>query len=633
MSSLRLSPLAFSLALASMASAQAPIPDFSQTPRAQVPAEHKWKIEDLYPGIPAWEKDMAEVRRMAEGLDPLGKTWTRSAGQMAAFLLQLDEVQKKAARVSAFANLQSDMDLADPVYQKLRGEASTFYVNLGAKLSFMESDLLKLGAEQVEAYLKADPRLGPYRVGLMRILRQKAHILPESEARITALTGLFSEAPSKASGLLNNLDLPRPEVALADGSKVLLNTSNYQRLRASQNTADRRKVMEAYWTNQKKFENTFAALFDAAMKEHLFQARVRSFPTCLDAALFPNDIKPEVYRNLISTVRANLEPMHRLLKLRQKMLGLPEYRYGDVYASAVSSVNKTYPYEQGQQLVLQAMKPMGAEYGSALQKGFEGRWVDIYPNQGKASGAYSEGVFGVHPYVKMNYDGRYREVSTLAHEMGHAMHSWFSDTTQPYALSQYPIFLAEIASTFNENLLIRHLLKSEKDDQFKLYLLDAYLEGLRGTLYRQTLFADFELAMHERVEQGQTLTPDWLNAKYLELTKLYYGHDKGVTKVEDYIQTEWSGIPHFFYNFYVFQYATGIVSSMALSDAVLKEGAPAQARYMSFLKAGGTKFPMETLKDAGVDLSTPKPVEQALQAFGNLVSEMEAIVARLEKKK
>ncbi len=625
--------LALCAALGSAAAAQTPIPDFSQTPRAQVPAELKWKIEDLYANVPAWEKDLAELKRMADGLEPLGKVWTKGAKQMAEFLTLLDEVQKKGARVSAYAILQSDMDLADPVHQKLRGEASTFAVNLSAKLSFMESDLLKLGAEQVEAYIKADARLLPQRVGLLRILRQKAHILPEAEARIAALTGLFSEAPSKASGLLNNLDLPRQEVTLASGSKVLLNTSNYQRLRASQNPADRRQVMEAYWTNQKKFENTFAALFDAAMKEHLFEARIRSFPTCLDAALFPNAIQPAIYKNLISTVRANLEPMHRLLKLRQKMLGLPEFRYGDVYASAVASVNKTYTYEQGQNLVLASMQPMGPEYLAALKMGFDGRWVDIYPNQGKASGAYSEGIFGVHPFVKMNYDGRYREVSTLAHEMGHAMHSWFSDTTQPYAMSQYPIFLAEIASTFNENLLIRHLLKSEKDDQFKLYLLDAYLDGVRGTLYRQTMFADFELAMHERVEQGQSLTPDWLNAKYLELTRLYYGHAKGVVKVEDYIQTEWSGIPHFFYNFYVFQYATGIVSSMALADAVLKEGAPAQARYMAFLKAGGTKFPMDTLKAAGVDLSTSRPVEQALQAFGELVTEMETIYARLEAKK
>lgn len=628
-----MSTLALCAALGSAATAQTPIPDFSQTPRAQVPAELKWKIEDLYANVPAWEKDLAELKRMAEGLEPLGKVWTKGAKQMAEFLTLLDEVQKKGARVSAYAMLQSDMDLADPVHQKLRGEASTFGVNLSAKLSFMESDLLKLGEEQVEAYIKADARLVPQRVGLLRILRQKAHILPEAEARIAALTGLFSEAPSKASGLLNNLDLPRQEVTLANGSKVLLNTSNYQRLRASQNPADRRQVMEAYWTNQKKFENTFAALFDAAMKEHLFEARIRSFPTCLDAALFPNAIQPAIYKNLISTVRANLEPMHRLLKLRQKMLGLPEFRYGDVYASAVASVNKTYTYEQGQNLVLDSMKPMGPEYLAALKMGFDGRWVDIYPNQGKASGAYSEGIFGVHPYVKMNYDGRYREVSTLAHEMGHAMHSWFSDSTQPYAMSQYPIFLAEIASTFNENLLIRHLLKSEKDDQFKLYLLDAYLDGVRNTLYRQTLFADFELAMHERVEQGQSLTPDWLNAKYLELTRLYYGHAQGVVKVEDYIQTEWSGIPHFFYNFYVFQYATGIVSSMALADAVLKEGAPAQARYMAFLKAGGTKFPMDTLKAAGVDLSTSRPVEQALKAFGELVSEMETIYARLEAKK
>jgi len=629
MPTLRLPALALCLAMG--ASAQTPaVPDFSQTPRAQMPDAHKWKIEDLYTNNQAWQADFTKVKQEAEKAMHLANGWLESPKAAAAFLEALDEVQKRGTRLAAYASMQSDMDLADPVYQKLKGEAGTFFVELGAQLSFMEADILKLGAEKAEAWFKAEPRLAAYRISFERTLRQKDHILPEAQARIVALTGLFSDAPSKASGLLNNLDLPRAEVTFSDGAKVRLNTANYAKYRASKVPADRRLAMEAYWTNQKQFENTFAALFDGEIKNHLFGAKVRNFNTCLDAALFPNDIKPEVYRNLVGTVRANLNPLHRLLKLRQKMLGLPEFRYGDVYASAVASVSRSFTYEQAQGLVMEAMKPMGPEYGAALKTSFDGRWVDIYPNAGKASGAYSNGVFGVHPYVKMNFDGRYSEVSTLAHEMGHAMHSWFSDTTQPFPVSQYPIFLAEIASTFNENLLIRHMLKSEKDDRLKLFLLDQYLEGMRGTLYRQTLFADFELAMHERVEAGQSLTPDWLNAKYLELTRLYYGHDKGVTTVEDYIGSEWSGIPHFFMNYYVFQYATGIVASTALADAVVKEGAPARDRYMNFLKAGGTRFPLDTLRAAGVDLSTPKPVEQALKAFDDLVTEMEALAAKVK---
>jgi oligoendopeptidase F len=630
MHALRLPALALCLAMG--ASAQTPsIPDFSLTPRAQVPDVNKWKIEDLYATNQAWSADFAVVKQEATKAMGLAKGWLQSPKAAADFLEALDAVQKRGTRLAVYASMQSDMDLADPSYQKMKGEASNFFVDLGAQLAFMEADILKLGAEKAEAWFKAEPRLAAYRISFERTLRQKDHILPEAQAKIVALTGLFSDSPSKASGLLNDLDLPRAEVTFSDGAKVMLNTANYAKYRASTIPADRRLAMEAYWINQKKFENTFAALFDGEIKNHLFGAKVRHFDTCLDAALFPNDIKPEVYKNLISTVRANLNPLHRLLKLRQKMLNLPEFRYGDVYASAVASVNRTYTYEQAQALVLDAMKPMGPEYGAALKQGFDGRWVDIYPNVGKASGAYSNGVFGAHPYVKMNFDGRYSEVSTLAHEMGHAMHSWFSDTTQPFPVSQYPIFLAEIASTFNENLLIRHMLKSEKDDRLKLFLLDKYLEGMRGTLYRQTLFADFELAMHERVEAGQSLTPDWLNAKYLELTRLYYGHDKGVTKVEDYISNEWSGIPHFFMNYYVFQYATGIIASTALADAVIKEGAPARDRYLNlFLKAGGTRFPLDTLRAAGVDLSTPKPAEQALKAFDDLVTEMEVLAAKVK---
>lgn len=633
---MRLNASLLALAIPFALVAQAPkvaVPDYSQTPRAQVPEAYTWNIQDLFPNEAAWRAEFDAVKALTGTVEPMVKGWTDSPQAMAALLERLTEITLRGGRVRAYVSLQGDMDLRDARFQKLGGEVQMFMVGFGSKLAFMGADILKLGPEKVAAYVQAEPRLRPYRKQLEDTLRMQKHILPEAEQRVASMTGLFGGTASKVSGLLNNVDLPKPEVTLADGSKALLNQATFQRLRSSKVVEDRRKVMETFFANQKRFENTFAALLDGNVKRDLFNARIRKHESCLDAALFGNAIDTSVYRNLIQATRANLTPMHRLLKLRQRMLGLPEFRYGDIYASAVASVERRYPYDEGRKLVVDAVAPLGEDYGKAIRRAFEDRWIDIYPNLDKQSGAYSSGVSGVHPYVKMNYDGSFQQVSTLAHELGHAMHSWLSDKAQPAPMAQYPIFLAEIASTFNENMLMHRLLGQEKDDALKLFLLDNYLEGLRGTLYRQTLFADFELAIHEAVEQGKTLTPDFLNAKYLELTRLYYGHNQGVVKVEDYIQSEWSLIPHFYYNFYVYQYATGVIASMAISDAVLKEGAPARDRYLTFLKAGGSDFSLETLKKAGVDLSKPEAVSKAFQAFGGYVDEMEKIVARMEQRK
>jgi oligoendopeptidase F len=577
----------------------------------------------------AWREELEAVKPLAEGLEALGQGWTASPQALLTFMDALMEVTRRSGKLGHYASLQGDMDLGDNRYQEMKGEIQSLQVNLGAKLAFMEADLLALGLERVEAYLVAEPRLAPYRVGFLRTLRMKDHILPEGEARVVATAGLFAGAAATASGLLNDVDLVRPEVTLSDGRKVVLNAAGYQEHRASQVAADRKLVMETHWAGQKRYANTFAALLDAGVKHDLFQAQVHHFPTCLDAALYPDAIDPAVYRNLITTVKANLAPLHRLLRLRKQMLGLETMTYSDVYASAVGAVDKRYAYPEAEALVLKATEPLGPVYAAGLDEAFHGGWVDLYPNLGKQSGAYSSGVHGVHPYVKMNFDGRFHNVSTLAHELGHAMHSYLSERAQPYPTADYPIFLAEIASTFNENLLMRQLLKTEQDDTLKLFLLDNYLETLRGTLFRQTLFADFELALHERVEQGQSLTADWLDKTYLELTRLYYGHEAGVMEVEDYIQGEWSGIPHFYYNFYVYQYATGIVASMALSEAVLAEGEGPRDAFLAFLRAGSSQFPLDTLKAAGVDLTTPQPVTAALKAFDALVSAMEVLAARV----
>jgi oligoendopeptidase F len=601
------------------------IPDYSGADRSEVPEVFKWRIQDIFPDEAAWRSGFDEGKALAATLDPLGRDWTASPKAMGDFLERLEQVNRLGSKLAHFASLQGDMDLGDTRYQAMKGEVQSFMVDLGAKLAFMDPDLLVLGEAKVESFIQADPRLVPHRVGFLKVLRMKDHILPEGEARVVANAGLFGQAPSGAAGMLTDLDMPRPEVTLSTGEQVLLSTANYQKHRAAKDPADRQLVMETYWTGQKRYENTLATLLDAGIKQDLFHARVHHYPSCLDAALYPEAIDPAVYRNLVATVRANLAPLHRLLRLRQKMLGLPELRYGDLYASAVSTVTRTYPFAEGRALVLRATEPLGESYTQVLERAFSGGWIDVYPNRGKQSGAYSSGVHGVHPFVKMNYDGTFHHVSTLAHELGHAMHSYLSEQAQPYPTSDYPIFLAEIASTFNENMLMHTLLETERDTTLKLFLLDNYLETLRGTLFRQTLFADFELAMHERVEQGQSLTPDWLNAKYLELTRLYYGHELGVVRVDDYIQSEWSGIPHFFYDFYVYQYATGIVASMALSEAVLAEGEPARKRYLGFLGSGSSRFPLDTLKAAGVDLTTPQPVAAALQAFDRMVGQMETL--------
>ncbi|MCX6272887.1 MAG: oligoendopeptidase F family protein, partial [Bacteroidetes bacterium] len=325
------------------------------------------------------------------------------------------------------------------------------------------------------------------------------------------------------------------------------------------------------------------------------------------------------------------EPLWRYLKLKKVLLGLPVMKYDDIYASAVKSVDKKYTYEEACNIILEAMKPMGPEYIEVLKKAFSERWVDIYPNKGKESGAYSSGLFGVHPYIKMNFNGDYNSVSTLAHELGHSVHSYFSDKYQEYTNSNYPTFLAEIASTFNENMLMNYLLKNEKDDMFKLYILDSYLDGVRGTIFRQTLFAEFELLMHQRVEQGQSLTPDWLNENYLRLTREFYGHDNGVMEVGDYIQNEWSSIPHFYMNYYVFQYSTGLIASMALSDKVLNQDITARDKYLAMLKSGGKDYPLNLLKLAGVDMTTPEPTIAAMHNFERLVGEMEKLVEKLKK--
>ncbi len=633
----RLVPLFAALALALLFSGVAiaqekEVPDYSMKPRSEVPVEYTWRVEDIYATYDDWVKDKDALAALIPQIDVKAKGWTESAAKMADLYELTDSIWKKAERLFSYASFQSDADMSNSKYQVMKGELQSMFVQLGVKVAFMNEDLLKLKDETLAAYFKEEPRLKPYRFSIEQVIRVREHVLPEDQQQIVSRTGLFGGAVGKAANMLNDVDIPAPEVKLADGSTVTLNNATYYRLRASKDPADRTTVMKAYWENRKKYENTFAALFDGEMKRHLFGAQTTKYANCLEARLDNDGIDTLVYFQLIKSVNDNIDVFHRYLKMKGKLQGLDQMRYEDIYGSAVKAVDKTYTWDEAKGLVMQSLKPLGSEYQDVLRQAFENRWIDRYPNKGKQSGAYSGGVYGVHPFVKMNFNGSYNEVSTIGHELGHSVHSYLAQKNQSYSDSGYPLFLAEIASTFNETLLLKHMLKSEKDDLFKLYLLDSYLDQVRGTIFRQTLFAEFELAMHRRVEEGKALTPDWLNEQYLTLTRRYYGHDKGVLRVDEYIQNEWSGIPHFFRNYYVFQYSTGMISSMALADRALagKEGV---AKYLDMLKAGGSDYPLNLLKKAGVDMMTPAPADAAFKTINGLLDEMEKIVARLEKAK
>ncbi|MDP4117533.1 MAG: M3 family oligoendopeptidase, partial [Bacteroidota bacterium] len=484
--------------------------------------------------------------------------------------------------------------------------------------------------ETIKEYLAQEKGLADYKFTIEQILRAKEHILPAEQQKIVSLTGLYSSNTSEAFNLLNNVDIPNMEVTLSDGKKVTLNYTNYSYYRAAKEPGDRSLVMNTFWKNHKKYENTLASLMDAQMKMHLFDAKVGKYTTCLQARLYGDNIDTSVYYNLIKYVKQNLEPFHRYLKLKKELLKLDKFRYEDVYASAVKSVDKIFSFDEAKDLVYKSLIPLGSDYKSKLDEAFSNRWIDIYPNKDKESGAYSSGIYKVHPFVKMNFNGDYDAVSTLIHELGHSMHSYYTFSTQPYANSSYTTFIAEIASTFNESMLINYMADNEKDDLFKLYLLDNYVDGARGTIYRQALFAEFELAMHTRVEEGKSLTPNWLDSTYLALTREYYGHDKGVTQVDDYIQNEWGAIPHFFMNYYVFQYSTGMIASMALSDNVLSKKDKALEKYVTLLKSGASDYPVTLLKNAGVDMNSPEPYKAAFARLDKIVTEMEQLVKKLK---
>lgn len=602
--------------------------------RSLVPEKYTWNLTDLFPSKEAWKTAKAGFqRRLPEIKNYQGKLGQSKETLYEALALMMD-LDRDLARLSNYAVQLNDQDQRDMESLEMRQSIESIAVSFGAAVSFVRPEILAQDPARVRGFVDAEPRLHPYRPFLEDILRRKPHTLSPEEEKIAAQAGNLAGTGYAVHSIFTNADLPYPEITLSTGEKVRLDAAGYTRYRALPGQKDREAVFQAFWNTYRQYTRTLGTSLYSQVKAHIFNKDIHNFPSCLEAALFNYNIPEKVYRQLIADVHANLPTLHRYLELRRRMMGLPTLKYSDLYAPLVSSVNWTFTPEQATEMTLQAVAPLGQEYGEVLARGFAGRWVDWMPSTGKRSGAYSQSTYGVHPYQLQNFTGLYDEVSTLAHEAGHSMHSYLSDTRQPYVTHDYSIFVAEVASTLNENLLYHSMLARTGDDAGRLFLLGSHLDLLRTTLFRQTLFAEFELKIHEMAEKGETLTGDNLTRLYLDLVRQYYGHADGICQVDELYGSEWAYIPHFYYNFYVYQYATSLVASTSITRRILEEAAQnppavkARDAYLKMLSAGSTKYPIDLLKDAGVDMATSAPFAAAMEEMNRTMDQIEQILKR-----
>jgi len=597
--------------------------------RSKIADRYTWSLADIYPSDAAWRAAKAKLEAELPQLRQYRGTLTSSARTLADALDKQSAMDKELSRLYTYASLLADQDTRDAEHQGMVQSMAQLASAFAAEASFIEPEIVKADAATLNGFIASEPRLTMYRFYLEDIKRRARHTLTDSEEKLLAAAGPLSRTPSAVYTILSNADFPYPAVTLSDGRSVTLDQAAFGELRALPNRADREKVMSAFFKSLASFSRTYGTTLNGEVQKAQFVAKARNYPSSLEASLDGPNIPTPVYARLIDGVNRHLPAFHRYLKLRQRMMGVDQLHYYDLYAPLVSSVTLKYTPEQAQQHVLAAVAPLGAEYQATIQRAFNERWIDLFPSTGKRSGAYSNGgAYDVHPYMLINYSGQYADVSTLAHELGHTMQSYFSNKTQPYPLAGYPIFVAEVASTFNESLLIDYMLARISDDNTRLSLLGNYLENIKGTVFRQTQFAEFELRMHEMPSKGQPITGDALAKLYMEITRKYYGHDQGVCLVDDYIAHEWSYVPHFYRDFYVFQYATSFAASSALAEKVKAGDAEAKKRYLAFLSAGGSKYPIDLLKDAGVDMTTDEPLDLTVKKMNQVMDEMEKLLAK-----
>jgi len=600
--------------------------------RSKIPDKYKWNLADIYPSEEAWKGAKDKFVVNLGTLEQFRGTLATSAGSLLLCMDAVSNLSKDYARLYVYASMASDLDTREGKYLEMVQEMRQIGSDFGARTAYIEPEILKIERAKVESFIAHEPKLGVYRHYLDDILRRKAHTGTENEEKIMADASLMMDAPGSIFGIFSNAEFPYPSVTLSDGKTVKLDKAAFMLYRAVPNREDRKKVFATFLGSLNGYRRTFGTQLYAEVKKDMFTMKARNYTSCLAAAVDGGNIPVEVYHSLVKNVNDNLATFHRYLRLRQRMMGVDQLHYYDLYAPLVKDVDLKYSYEEAGKHILESLKPLGEEYLRTATRGLSERWVDVYPTEAKRAGAYSQGgAYDVHPYMLLNYNGKYDDMSTLAHELGHTMHSYLSNTNQPYPTADYSIFVAEVASTFNEALLMEHILKSIKDDDVRLALLGSYLDGFKGTVFRQVQFAEFELRIHEMAERGETLTGDVLNGVYDEITKKYYGHDKGICIVDDEVKAEWANVPHFYLNFYVYQYATSFTASAALSEEVMAGGQQETQRYLELLKSGGSDYPIALLKKAGVDMTTAQPFQLTMKKMNRVMDEIEKILAKKKK--
>ena len=590
--------------------------------RSEIPVEDTWALEDLYVTDEAWEQELATLSEDEKVLTAFAGKLADSGESLYAYMEKTESVNAKAELLANYCMRKADQDTREATYQAMVGKFMSVIVGLSAATSFETPEIMAISDETLDGFYAACPKLERYRRYLTDLRRRKEHVLSPAEEKLLAAAGEMAQAPDNIYGMFADADIAFPDAMDADGNPHQLTQGTFVPCQESSDRVLRKSAYENLYRTFGKFKNTAAATLNAQNKQLKFFAEARKYDNAFEASLDRTNVPTSVYLNLIEAVHKNFDKMHRYVRLRKKLLGVEDLHFYDVYTPLVADVDKKIPYAQAKQTIYDALAPLGDDYRKVLQEGFDNRWIDVYQNEGKRSGAYSAGA-AVHPYVLMNYSGTLDSQFTLAHEMGHALHSYYSNMTQNPIDSDYVIFVAEVASTCNEALLMEYLLGKTTDKKERAYLINHFLDQFKGTLYRQTMFAEFELNIGKMVAEGKTLTADVLCAEYRRLNEAYYGPDM---IVDDEIAMEWARIPHFYYNYYVFQYATGYSAAIALSRKILAEGESAVKDYLNFLSGGCSKSPIDLLKGAGVDMTTSAPVEEALQLFGQLLDEMEQLM-------
>ena len=590
--------------------------------RSEVPEEYTWNLKDLYESDQAWNEEYKALKTLPEQITAFRGTLGRSAEDLLAWFRLQDQVEERLSRLYGYASCKGDEDTGNSFYQDMRGKAMSTLVTISSAAAFATPEIMEIPEDTLNLFYTAQPELETYRRSLYQIRRRKAHILSPAEEKLLASAGEMANASENVASVFRNADMVYPDVVDEAGNAHQLTDATFVPMLMSPDRELRRRAFETYYKALGQYKNTVAATLDGQFKQLCFFANARHYDSTLQASLDATEVPVPVYLNLIEAVHGNLDKMYRYVALRKKVIGVDELHMYDVYTPIVPDVAEKIPFEQAKATVLDALAVLGEDYTAMLREGFDHRWLDVYPNVGKRGGAYSSGIARPHPYVLLNHTDDLDSQFTIAHEMGHAMHSYLSCKHQPVCTSDYVIFVAEVASTCNEVLLMRHLLRKSTDRRERAYLINHFLDQFKGTVYRQTMFAEFERELGRMAERGETLTADALDEKYLALNRLYFGPDM-ISDAQ--IALEWARIPHFYYNYYVFQYATGFSAAVALADRILREGEPAVADYKRFLSGGSSTDPISLLKLAGVDMSTPAPVDAALAMFGELVDELDAL--------